>query len=203
MGFIDDIRGASGRAKIGEVVLDASIEEMHSIEADATEHPVEEGADVSDHYRPRPRVFAIECTVSNTPLPGFPGANIVSGVASLINGDEDPSINAWKILKGYVDNKKVITIETSFETYDSMVLLSVGAPRNVSTANELRFSATAKKLRFVQTEEGFAIKLPPAPKDTTGQKKKPKGKKNNKAADGAKSERTSLAVDALKGIGLF
>ena len=55
-------------ATIGTVVVDASITETHSLAAEATEHPVEQGADISDHVHVRPIQLSITGLVSNHPI---------------------------------------------------------------------------------------------------------------------------------------
>lgn len=53
---------------IDEIWLDCSVRETHTLSADVTEHPVETGADVADHIRPRARTVSIEGLISNTPI---------------------------------------------------------------------------------------------------------------------------------------
>ncbi len=52
----------------GGIWLDAVVDEVHSSEVDVTEHPVEEGSDISDHARPRADVIRIEGVVTNQPI---------------------------------------------------------------------------------------------------------------------------------------
>jgi len=53
---------------IGSVSVDASIHELHGVASEATDHPVEEGCDSTDHVRPKPRYFRIDGMITNTPL---------------------------------------------------------------------------------------------------------------------------------------
>lgn len=52
---------------IGTIWIDVSISEKHSLSADVTEHPVEDGANITDHVRPQPRVIQLEGLVTNHP----------------------------------------------------------------------------------------------------------------------------------------
>lgn len=61
----------SGAAQTLE--LDVDLQESHDLASDITEHPVEEGADVTDHVRPRLRRVTIEGYVSDTPWITNPG----------------------------------------------------------------------------------------------------------------------------------
>lgn len=55
-------------AWIDEIWLDVSVRESHGLSAEVTEHPVESGADVADHIRPKQRTVTIEGIISNTPI---------------------------------------------------------------------------------------------------------------------------------------
>lgn len=53
---------------IGTVVVDASVNEVHSLPATVTEHPVEQGADVTDHVRLQPLSLTIQGLITNNPI---------------------------------------------------------------------------------------------------------------------------------------
>ena len=63
--------------------LDVDLQESHDLASDITEHPVEEGADVTDHVRPRLRRVTIEGYVSDTPMLTNPGVADVAEFTSL------------------------------------------------------------------------------------------------------------------------
>lgn len=66
-----------GARSAGAVEIDAILSEGHSATADVTRHPVERGADVSDHIVPHPKTLEIVGAVSDFPViphgPGSPG----------------------------------------------------------------------------------------------------------------------------------
>jgi hypothetical protein len=55
-------------AEIGPVWIDVSISEQHSVGADVSDHPVEDGIGITDHIRPTPRTVRIEGLITNHPL---------------------------------------------------------------------------------------------------------------------------------------
>ena len=63
--------------------LDVDLQESHDLSSEITEHPVEEGADVTDHVRPRLRRVSIEGYVSDTPMLGNPGVAELAEFVSL------------------------------------------------------------------------------------------------------------------------
>lgn len=52
---------------IGTIWIDVALSEKHSLTADVTEHPVEEGVNITDHVRPQPRTVQLEGLVTNHP----------------------------------------------------------------------------------------------------------------------------------------
>jgi hypothetical protein len=60
--------GATQHAEIGDIWIDVSVRESHEATADVTRHPVEEGADITDHIRPEPRTITIDGIVTNHPI---------------------------------------------------------------------------------------------------------------------------------------
>lgn len=200
MAFIDDILGGASRASFGEsggdpIVLDASVSETHSVQGEVSDHPVESGVDIVDHYRVLPRALQIEGVVTDSPLTtGFPGASLVNSALGLINGDVNPSANAWNEFQRFFDEAVVLTINTSLKVYNNMVLTALDVTRNSGTTGGLFFTASAREILFVDTEEGAALALPTI---TTGQATKSAGKATNTTANAAQSNKASLLFKAL------
>lgn len=200
MAFLDDILGGASRASIGEtggdpVVFDASVSETHSVQGQVSDHPVESGVDIVDHYRVLPRALQMEGVITNSPLTvQFPGASLINSAIGLINGSKSPSDNAWAELQRFFDEAVVVTITTSLRAYEDMVLTALDVTRNSGTTNGLFFTVSAREIKFVDTEEGAAITIP----DTTvGQKAVSAGKATNTDANGAQSDKASLLFKAL------
>ncbi len=195
MAFLDDILGGASRLSIGEsggdpIVVDASVAETHSVAGEVSDHPVESGVDIVDHYRVLPRALQIEAIITNSPLTtGLPGASLINSAIGLIEGDTDPSSNAWEELQRFFDEAVVVTITTSLREYPNMVLTTLDVTRNSGTTNGLHFTTTAREIKFVDTEEGAAITLP---KTTTGQATKSAGKATNTDANAAQSDKSSI-----------
>lgn len=206
MAFLDDILGGAQRLSIGEpdgdpIVVDASVREVHSVTGQVSDHPVEKGIDIVDNYRVLPRGIEIEGIVTNTPIvSGLPGASLVNSVVGLVQGDTDPASNAWNELQRFLDDAVVVTIVTSLRTYENMVITDLSVTRNVSQAQGLFFVATAREIRFVDTELGEAIALPTTP---VGQKAKSAGKKTNAAANTAQGAQSSALLKTFQGFGVL
>src|SRR5713101_5273233 len=55
-------------ALLDVITIDATLQEVHKADAEVTEHPVELGADITDHVRPKPVELRIEGIISDTPI---------------------------------------------------------------------------------------------------------------------------------------
>lgn len=60
--------------KTGEIIaFDVTISDTHESTVEITSHPVEAGADITDHVRPLPDNLALDVYVTNTPVEISPG----------------------------------------------------------------------------------------------------------------------------------
>lgn len=183
----DTFVGRGSRVQIGAVQVDASVSETHGLDGTVTEHPVEDGSPVTDHFRMAPRSIQIDAVVTGTPIEaGFPGATVISSISSLVKGD-DPVLLAWEEIKRYFEQKVRIDIATSLETYKNMMLVSFAATRNAQTGQTLTFSCSAREMRVVQTATVAAIQIPET-RTTTVQIVENKGKKATGKANKARGK---------------
>ncbi len=58
----------TGPTLIGDLALDCTVTETHTATSTVTEHPVESGANITDHIRPDPVQLSITGIVSDTPI---------------------------------------------------------------------------------------------------------------------------------------
>jgi hypothetical protein len=145
-------------AIIDTLVLDASVKEDHDAEVEVTDHPVEQGAAVSDHARPKPEELTIEGMVSNTPLNFIQARRSVtsegftwttSAQTNAIRGNPGNAEAAYVTLRAMRDTPKMLTIITALRSYDNMVMTSLKIPRDKETGDVLKFTAKFKQVRIV------------------------------------------------------
>lgn len=136
--------------------IDAAVNEEHAFESDVTAHPVESGADVTDHVRARPISVTIEGVVSDTPF---------SDLAHRRGDSGPPSDDALARLLLLREEREPVTIRTSLREYENMVLESLSIPRSGTTGAALRFSASFREIRLVTSERTTVhVDLPRAKK---------------------------------------
>lgn len=148
--------------------IDAEVTSDPAFDSAVTEHPVEDGANLTDHVRALPIVLSIEGVVTNTPI----------GTIAERRGDVDsdgtlvhlPADDALAWMLAIRDRREPVTVLTSLRSYDNMVMQSFSAPRNASTGDALRFKATFKQI-VLATNERTTVLVPERPKKANkGQK---------------------------------
>ena len=83
----------TGPTMIGDLALDCTVTETHTATSTVTEHPVESGANITDHIRPDPVQLSITGIVSDTPIGSRQVQRAVSvGGASVQVTQQEPPI---------------------------------------------------------------------------------------------------------------
>lgn len=127
--------------KINGFEIDAALTENHSYSSDVTEHPVEKGADITDHVRAKPPTITIEGIVSDTP---------VGDLATRRSTTTLPSDDAIQLLRKIHTARAPISIETSKGVYKNVVMEMLAIPVDAETGAALRFRATFRQIEIVE-----------------------------------------------------
>jgi hypothetical protein len=158
------------RVVLDTVTIDATLREEHSTEVDVTEHPVEDGANITDHIRPQLKVLQIDGIISNTPV-GLTGpvadalgiAGLATGVTlptGLISGAIDlfktggvlnRAQAAFQQLQALADKAVPFTIHTPLRDYAKMAMKSLSVVRDPTIGDGIRFVAVCKEIRTVDS----------------------------------------------------
>lgn len=149
--------------------LEATVTETHRSEVDITQHPIEVGADLTDHVRPLADGLEIVGIISNTPLSEFAGRPSVSG------GDPNRRAeSAFAELKRAHKSGTLCSITTTLATYENMALRSLEVGRDAVRGNIAELQMSWTELQFAET---LKIELP-----EEVQRKKNLGKQGTKTA---------------------
>lgn len=162
--------------------LDASVTETHRLAGEATQHPVEVGADLTDHIRSMAQEIDIVGVVSNTPIPLDP-AIIQPSVAG---GDPTSRAeDAFEALKRLQSTGTLCTVTTTLATYSDMYLISLAATRDAARGNIAEMQMTWTEIRFAATQR---VASPVPQTKTVGATKKSLGKQGTTTATDAERE---------------
>lgn len=160
-GSISIAQGGSSDA----VEFDAAVREQHELKSTLTDHPVETGANVTDHSRPEARSVTLEIVQSNTPLDGADGS--------------DRARALWRRFVDLWQNPKLLTLYTARDFYPSMAIESVSSTVDAKTSQALVCTVTFKEIRVVQNK--FTRIVPT--RDPRGQRKKDQGRRTTALHD--------------------
>lgn len=139
--------------------VDAALSEQHSFDSEVTAHPVETGADISDHIRAMPITVTLDCVVSDTPV----------GVLSTRRDNTTlPSEDAFSLMLAIRDLREPVTIETSLRDFPDMALQKLSMPRSSRDGDSLRFQATFVQVKTVtSTRATVRVDVPRGKKKST------------------------------------
>lgn len=190
----------TGPTLIGDLAIDCTVTETHTATSTVTEHPVESGANITDHIRPDPVQLSITGIVSDTPLGSkqIQRAIEVGGASVQVTQQEPPSSAtgfgraAWAKLDAIRTAAKPVKVVTRDKTYDSMALVSLSVPKESKTGGALYFTAQFKQVRIVynRTTRVVVAKAPKA------HKKQDTGKQPTAAVEQPKSYSSELRDQA-------
>lgn len=139
--------------------LDASLEENHVADSEITSYPVEEGPNVADNSRPRPKSLTIRFVQSSPVLDIRAATQNTGKFDSDVRRGEDlfEQIVEWK------DAAALFTITTTLFVYSDMLVESITVPRTAQTADGI--VATVKFVQvFVATSATVAAPVAAQPK---------------------------------------
>ena len=140
--------------------IDVSLSETHDFESEVTEYPVESGSNVADNIRNKPIIVTMEGIVSNTPIGVLDSQTSTSAIAR--SSGIFPADDAYKRLLTIRDNRQPITISTSLDVFDNMVLQSLSVPRASGGADALHFTAKFIQITMVQNIRTVRVSTPVA-----------------------------------------
>jgi hypothetical protein len=161
------------RVRLDVITVDATMQETHAAEAEVTEHPVEQGANITDYIRPKLKRYTIDGIISNTPI--GPNGDIIDAAQTgalalgitlpsgdILRGTEVNRAKAtFKKLQDIVDASQTITIHTPLRDYPSMAIESVTVVRDAEMSRGgIRFQAVCKEIRTVAALKTTTSSLP-------------------------------------------
>lgn len=122
------------RPKLGKLVFDMSLTEDHSVENDITASPVARQSNKSDHVITRPRRLVMTGLISSQSATIL---GMVGNIADAFAGSKGRHITAWKRIVDMATKHDVISVYTTLEPYDNMIIKSARVMRTVDDSIEV------------------------------------------------------------------
>lgn len=162
---------------LAPLVAQAYVEEVHNDELEITEHPIEQGAAISDHAYKRPSEVILRCGWSNSPSSAGSLISQAVGIGSTLGGGLGQAIGiagaipstinaAQSLLSGNDQNQvkdiyaRLLAIQvsripfdllTGKKSYQNMMFRSLRTETNSDTENSLLVVAHCREVLIVST----------------------------------------------------
>ncbi|MCM1059470.1 MAG: hypothetical protein NC452_04175 [Eubacterium sp.] len=124
---------------IGGLAFDAVLKTDHTSKVTATSHPVESGANISDHAFVEPAEISFEVGVSDCE----------TGNGTFGSGNR--SQEAFSELIKLQNSRQLITVVTRFKTYRNMLIINVSVPDDYTTMFALKANILLREIPIVST----------------------------------------------------
>lgn len=135
---------------VDSITFHATVEESHEKSATITDHPIEEGAVVSDHVQREPDRYSATLLVTNTPLDITPESLLV---------DPDRVAATDDAISRTMDAGRPVQVIGAFRRYPQMLIESYTVGRNAQNGQALFAQLSLRAFQTVQAEE---TAIPPA-----------------------------------------
>jgi hypothetical protein len=123
---------------IGGFIADVTVRESHTDELAITEHPVEQGAAITDHSYKRPARVTIEAAWSNSSLQAGGNPLYVTEI-----------YNLFLLMQA---NRSPFSIITGKRIYTNMLAIRVGVVTDERTENALFMNVECQQILIAQTQ---------------------------------------------------
>ena len=124
---------AQQKVSIGGLVFDAVLKTDHTSKLTVTSHPIESGANISDHAFIEPAEITVEI-----------GMTDCNGVGV--------SDKMFKSLQALQFSRQRITVVTRYRTYQNMLIVSMSVPDDFMTMNALKAMLMLREIPVVGTQ---------------------------------------------------
>jgi hypothetical protein len=128
------------------ITLDATPSESHTHNFDATEHPVEVGANIVDHIRPKAREVKLDGILVDAPI----GEDYVPG----------RSKDGYATLERLASSGTLFTVFTEQIRYENMVITILSQTRDRTNADAVKLSVSLREIRTVKTQSVLVVRRP-------------------------------------------
>lgn len=125
------------RTNIGGLFFDGIMSTETEEQLTITSHPVQSGANISDHAYREPTRITMEIVMSDVMACRQPGQ---------FNSFFDKSVSAYRRLLDLQRSRIPVSVTTRLGTYKNMLIESVSAPDDVNTRDGLRCSVSMREV---------------------------------------------------------
>jgi hypothetical protein len=194
------------------LTFDATVRDSHEATATITEHPIEEGANISDHVRKDLDRVTLSIVVSNTPivspadhndgvagtvqsvqLTGPDGQELARAQVLVFDGGVTRVRSVYEELLDLLETGTRVNLLTSLRDYEGMAVKRVSPIREAQSGDALVATVELQELQVVSSE----IVAAPEPREPRGNTGQERGRENTEDEDEAGQSLLAAGLDGL------
>ena len=135
---------------VGDLVFDLVLSEDHAFTSTVSAHPVETGADITDHIQKQLQAGKLKGLISNH--------SIRAGAGSLDRIDRGAWAGAagagragaaWEVCRKIWETQQPVTIVTGLDTYKDVAIKNITTSRDAETGDALEIEVSFQQIRRV------------------------------------------------------
>lgn len=143
-----------GDSKLTYMPFNLFILEKHSLKFRVSEHPLQDGATISDHVHQEMQECTVEGMFTNHPLRKLEEVNEVKFKDEYATSDVKPTVSNTALanfekLKLLAKQRKPVRLVCSLEIYPKMVITGIDYERDSKSGSSIRFTMTLRELKTV------------------------------------------------------
>ena len=146
-----DLITLTTQGKIGDVTIQATLQEVAGDSLQLTEHPIEFGAAITDHAYKRPAEVTLSCAWSNSFSDLFEVAAVAALNGSNVLGSNYASA-VYSQLLALQEKREPFTIVTTKRLYENMQIVDLQCTTDNQTSNILKVDIRCRQLLLVYTQ---------------------------------------------------
>lgn len=150
---------------VGDLVFDLMLSEDHAFTSTVSAHPVETGADITDHIQKQLQAGKLKGLISNHSIKSNVGApdRIDRGAWAGAAGAGRAGA-AWEVCRKIWETQEPVSIVTCLDTYRDVAIKDISTRRDAETGDALEIEVSFQQIRRVSLKVTRAQAVV-APKD--------------------------------------
>lgn len=159
---LDNFLTVIPQGQLDSIRIQATIEETHESRLNVTRHPVEDGADITDHSFLEPKEVIMHCgwsnsspdalaQVINSGIQSFQSGGLSSLFSDLTAPNGDFVSGVYSQILALQATRQPFSIVTSLRSYDDMLIRHIRVTRDHKSVNALMVHVTCSQVILVST----------------------------------------------------
>lgn len=146
------------KTNIAGFFFDAVIREEHVSSLKITSHPVQTGANITDHSYVEPAVLTMEIAMSDAMADMHDNQFIRYTPRNADRPSYSKSVSAYRVLLDLQETRIPVSVHTRLKTYTNMLIENITAPEDAKTLHGLKCTVTLREIFVVEVAKTHNVK---------------------------------------------